>query len=279
MLEARPTRADVLPMLSFSFWLSLAGTLILLLASALALQVVPAMGIRGPKHAERLSRQPWVDILVGWFTVAPWAMTWLIAGGAGLAGSVGGQLLVLGVWCVLHTQAHSGKSKGVTLHKTLAGRLGAVRTYAALWFSLIALPLLISMRVMQIVIWPVFRRLMKLPREQQRVYFSFSRHKARGISGMDMVWGLYAEWAVGVWSLSGQIMRHAASLWCPMRFADDAKNTACVTDFPDIGRWGEPGSMESAARVIEQMHSGASAAWFGHPSRAAAADRPEQKAA
>jgi len=67
--------------------------------------------------------------------------------------------------------------------------------------------------------------------------------------------------------MSGQIARHCASMWCPMRFADEAKNRAFAVDFPDVERWGEANSLLGTERVIDQMYGGGSTAWFGHVSR------------
>lgn len=260
----------------FAFWLSLAGTLALVLSASLALQLMPGIGLYGRKRAERLARQPWVDVLVLALVAMPWVVAFVMGGVAGVFGACSGQMLGAIAFSFIHKYSQTQRQRTGGPIQALAKRIGAGRTYAALFLSLAALPLLITMRVMQMTIWPIFAGVLKLPREPHRAYFSFTRHQTKGLIGLDLLWALYAEWAIGVWSMSAQIMRHAASLWCPMRFGNDAKNKACVLDFPDIERWAEPCSLEGAVRVIEQMHSRGRTSWFGHASRAAAPETPAQ---
>jgi len=256
-------------MLTFELWLSLAATLALVLSIALGLQLVSGVGLYGPKRAERFSRQPWVDVYVFVMFALPWAACWLIAGWWGLLGSFGGQALAGLAWSVMHTHSVNKKDRGTGPIRALGKRVGIVRARLGALMCVSMLPLLVVMRAMQLTLWPVFRRVMGLPGEESKTYFSFTRQQTKGLVGSELVWALFWEWAVCVWSMSGQIVRHAASMFCPMRFVDDAKNRVCEVDFPDVARWGEPNSLAGCGRVIDQMYGGGSAAWFGHSSRAA----------
>lgn len=259
----------------FAYWISLGATLALALGVTLAFQIIPGAGLYGRKRAERLALQPWVDIFVFTLLALPWVVATLVGGAAGLLGACSGQALGSIAFSWIHRYAQDRKTLQPGPIRALAGRVGAVRVFLGLLISLSALPILIAMRAMQLTIWPVFARVMMLPRERSGMYFSFTRHKAKGMMGVDLLWALYTEWAMGVWALSAQIMRHAASLWCPMRFADDAKNTACATDFPDVARWGEPGDLQGAVRIVQEMHSKGRTSWFGHPSRATPHERQD----
>lgn len=260
-------------MLILVFWLSLAGTLLLILSASLGLQLIPGIGLYGKKRADRIARQPWADLLVFALVALPWIGALLIGGVVGLFGACAGQVLGAIAFAFIHKYSQTQRSRKPGPIKMLARRLGMVRTCAAMLFSLSALPVLIIMRAMQLTIWPLYAMALKLPREPHGAYVSFTRQKTAGLIGLDLLWALYTEWAIGVWAMSAQIMRHSASLWCPMRFGDDAKNTLCTLDFPDVQRWADHGSMDSTVRLIEQMHAPGRTAWFGHASRAT---QPEQ---
>ncbi|MCA9305720.1 MAG: hypothetical protein R3B46_13420 [Phycisphaerales bacterium] len=265
--EDRLRRADGRVMLTFAFWLSLGASMVVVLLTALGIQLASGVGLYAKKRGERLSKQPWVDVYVMVMLLAPWVGCAIVAGWWGLLGSFGGQAVAAAAWSVMHIYSHPKRDRGRGPTRALGKRVGRTRVWCAMGLSVVMLPMLVAMRVMQMTVWPLFRRLMRLPAENGAVYFSFTRHGATGLVGVELLWALYCEWAMGVWSMSGQIVRHCASMWCPMRFAEESKNRAFSVDFPDVERWGEANSLSGTERVIDQMYGGGSTAWFGHASR------------
>ena len=114
------------------------------------------------KKSDALLRAPLLDLMVGLFTWIPWIITFYLSRLHGLFGCFIGQWIMLSFFCNIHTMLHS--YKGPTLKHTLNQIIGPTRNHLGLLFSLLALPILLVVRLGQIVIYPLLVWTLNFPK-------------------------------------------------------------------------------------------------------------------
>jgi hypothetical protein len=235
---------------------------------ALVLITLPRLGKLGSGCLDILARVPALDVVVSCITWLPWLAGIWMDGLAGLVGVFIGQAAALTAWVILHEQMHRKAVRGPRIVKSLNKIVGRWRNHAALWVSLLALPLFWILRLGEIVIYPLLRWLLGFPKIRHADWISVSRHKFSDLVGHDLIWCLYCDWMTGIYSLGAEMLRVVESFWCPIRFTDATKCEKCRIDFPDIDQWTPAdGSMEDVTTLVENMYSGEQRHWFGHSVR------------
>lgn len=246
------------------------GALVLVaeLSLAFALSLTRRLGAIGRALSGALCRAPLLDVLVAVMTLVPPIAGLVIGSWPGVAAAIAGQLLSIAVWIVLHETVHRRAARGPRLVKTQNAIAGRWRNLTALWFSILALPILWIVRIGEITLYPPLRGLLGFPRYRHGDWVNVSRHKFEGLVGHDLIWCLYCDWMTGIYSLAGEMLRNVESFWCPIRFHDARKCENCRIDFPDIERWATPdGSVAPAVSLLERQYAGGHRAWFEHPAR------------
>ena len=240
------------------------------------LHVVAKMGKLGRRVMEFLRKAPGLDLVVAWFTTGPAVAGLIVFGWRGLLGGIVGQMVGLTVWGWGHELAHRNSVKGPRIVKVLNKLVGRWRNHGALWVSAMAVPVFWSVRIGELVVYPLLIWLLRFPKHKQGEWVNVSRHKFDGLVGHDLVWCLYCDWMTGVWSLGSEMLRNVESFWCPIRFSDVSKCTNCSMDFPDIWKWtAADGKMEDVTRLLEEKYGIGKEAeerpdrntWFGHQDR------------
>lgn len=249
----------------WSFSLVAGVTFTGLLVVAGLLHVIRRLGSGGRRIAGLLVRAPVLDWLVIYFTVLPLIVGPIVAGWAGLAGAVVGQVAAMLSWIQLHELANRQAVRGPRIVKSLNRIVGPWRNHAALWVTAIVLPGFSLVRLAQIFCYPLLHRLVGLPKYDAAEWVNVSRQKFEGLVGHDLIWCLYCDWMTGVWSLGTEMLRNVESFWCPIRFYSGKKCENCAIDFPDVdGGWvPADGTMSEVAQTIERMHGQGNHAWFG----------------
>jgi hypothetical protein len=248
---------------------SVAATTILVTAIAAFLSTAGSLGPAGRRFVDLSTRAPLLDFWVAAMTWLPWIIAAVIWGWAGLIGSVLGEMIALGLWCMGHEMAHREAARGPRIVKFINRTVGRWQNHLALWVTLIALPGFWFIRVLEVVsYWPLVV-LLGFPKYKQSEWINVSRQKFSGLVGHDLVWCLYCDWMTGVYSLGAEMLRNVESFWCPIRFYDGKKCANCRTDFPDIEHgWVAPtGTMADVEKTMEAMYGQGRREWFGHPAR------------
>lgn len=252
-------------------------------AALLALTgLLHAIGNYAPGLARLLRQAPGLDVVVFSFLVAPpvvavglWAGMdaydrpglWLLVVVAILA-----QSTTLVAWSFLHEMHPKHRGTRRTIFGTLNRAVGGWRNHLAVWWTCMAAPLFVLVRIAEYLVYPPLTWLVRLPKYRDADWINVSRTKFDGLVGYDLIWCLYCDWMTGVWSLGGEMLRNVESFWCPIRFSNTAKCANCKTDFPDIdGGWvDESAGMPAVQQVLEDKYvenPGKPNAWFGHPVR------------
>lgn len=264
----------------------MAATVVFLLVGAAALHVAARVA---PGFHGVLCRAPLLDVVVAYFTVAPWFLGPALATNAdainaglspiawwwGLLAGVAGQVVGLLIWERAHELRHREAARGPRIVKALNRTVGPVRNHAAVWWTALAVPVFWFIRFAEVVVYPPLVWIVRFPRYRQGEWINVSRHKFSGLVGHDLIWCLYCDWMTGVWSLGSEMLRNVESFWCPIRFIDEKKCENCVLDFPDVdGGWVRPeAGMAGAVGVVEAQYPPGQRenSWFGHPGRGKAA--------
>jgi len=244
---------------------SLLGTAVL----ATILTAAPRLGAAGRDIADRFARAPLLDLWLALLTWIPWVIAAIGAGWLGLAGSLLGQMLALGGWCLVHELLFRQDARGPRIVKFINRTVGRWPNHLALWLTLIALPGFWFIRILQITAyWPLVV-LLGFPKYKQAEWINVSRHKFQGLIGHDLIWCLYCDWMTGVYALGAEMLRNVESFWCPIRYHDDKKCQNCRIDFPDIdGGWvPADGNMHDVEKVMIAYYGAGRREWFGHPAR------------
>ena len=105
------------------------------------------------KKSDTLLRAPLLDLMVGLFTWVPWAAAFYFYSWHGLLGCFIGQMTMLSSFCNIHTMLHN--YKGPTIKHTLNQIVGPARNHLGLLFSLLALPILLVVRLGEILLYPL----------------------------------------------------------------------------------------------------------------------------
>jgi len=223
----------------------------------------------GSKKSDALLRAPILDLIVSLFTWIPWIATFCLYGLPGLLGCFIGQIVMLSSFCNIHTMLH--KYKGPTLKNTLNQIVGPTRNHMGLLISLLALPILLSVRFGEIFIYPLLVWTLNFPKYKSGDWINVSRQKFNGLVGHDLIWCLYCDWMTGIYALGGEMLRNLESFWCPIRFRSDKKCENCQIDFPDVKDWvSAQGTVEDVVEQIQRKYppeAEGPRAWFGHPIR------------
>ena len=250
------------------------------LGLAAILMLASRPSLRLPDLGDAIIRAPLLDLIIAMLTWLPWLAAGIIAGWLGVLGTILGQCAAMLLWTTLHELAHrdspedanNGREGGVPrINRYLSRTYGRWRNHLALWLTLIALPVLWQVRIVEIIAYPWLVWLLRFPRYRQGEWINVSRHKFEGLIGHDLIWCLYCDWMTGVYSLAGEMLRNVESFWCPIRFYDNKKCENCKLDFPDIeGGWvAAGGTMQDVQKLMEEKYpsNAQQPAWFGHPVR------------
>lgn len=245
-------------------------TLAAMLVGAGILHLLSRLGPAGRALSERMCRVPLLDLSITYFTIAPLIAGPIVAGWAGLAGAIAGQVAAVLIWGWLHELANLKAVRGPRIVRTINGIVGRFCNHAAVWLTALVTPVFWVVRVAQVFIYPPITWLVHLPKYRQGDWVSVSRQKFSGLVGHDRIWCLYCDWMTGVWSLGSEMLRNVESFWCPIKFASGVKCENCKLDFPDVvGGWvPADGTMAQVTAVLEEKYRGRSdMPWFGHPAR------------
>ncbi len=246
------------------------GSLAAVLGGAALLHLMGVLGAPGRAVLGWCARAPGLDLLVSWFTVAPWVVGAVVFGWGGVLGGICGQVVGLVLWCWGHELAHRDAVKGPRIVTVLNRLVGRPRNHVALWVTTLAVPLFWIVRLGEWIVYPPLIVLVRFPRYPMGEWVNVSRHKFDGLVGHDLIWCLYCDWMTGVWSLGSEMLRNVESFWCPIRFLDDKKCANCSVDFPDVmSKWvPADGSMGDVTKLLEKEYEGRGRySWFGHPER------------
>ena len=251
-------------------WLTwFVGLFLALAVLAAILTALPRLGRAGRGVADGLARVPALDVVVAMLSWIPWVAAGVAAGWRGLLASIAAQILVLTLWVVVHEAMHRREVRGPRIVKALNRIVGPWRNHAALWVSLLALPVFWAIRLSEILIYPLLRLLLGFPRLRHGQWVTVSRHKFDGLVGHDLIWCLYCDWMTGIYALGAEMLRVVESFWCPIQFIDPSKCEKCRIDFPDIDTgWIPPtGTMGDVEATLERMYASGRREWFSHPAR------------
>ena len=245
------------------------------------LSIIPRLGKTGWHLSAALCRAPLLDAIVASFTWLPWVIGAAVAGWAGFAGALVGEFATLGIWCLGHELVFREAARGPRIVKFHAKIVGRWRNHAALWVTLIALPIFWGIRLIQMTLWWTLPTLLNFPSYRQSEWINVSRHKFDGLVGHDLVWCLYCDWMTGVYSLGAEMLRNVESFWCPIRFYEGKKCANCSVDFPDVNNgWVAPDrSMADVVAKMEDMYGEGRREWFGHPARLTVKGQPIEELA
>ena len=243
------------------------------------LHLLSRLGAPVRELARLACQAPGLDMLIAYFIAAPWvaaivcAVVWeqRVPGALGTLGAVVvAQLAALLIWIALHEIACRKQVKGLRVVTTLNAIVGPVRNLLAVWWTGLAVPLFLLIRLAEWVIYPPLIWLVKFPRYNQAQWVNVSRQKFDGLVGYDRIWCLYCDWMTGVWALGGEMLRNVESFWCPIRFSSTAKCENCKHDFPDVvGEWipADRDLSEVTALLKRKYSKDGPNAWFGHSVR------------
>jgi hypothetical protein len=242
-----------------------------ILAVAVVLHAFGKLGRPGRGVSALFCRAPGLDVVVAIFTWVPWVPGLWFGSWPGLLAAFVGQLAALSVWVVGHEWANRDAAAGPRIVKVLNRTVGRWRNHAALWVTVMALPLFWMIRAAQLLVYPMLVVLLQFPRYKQGEWVNCSRQKFSGLVGHDLIWCLYCDWMTGVYSLGAEMLRNVESFWCPIRFYDGKKCENCRVDFPDVdGGWVKAdGTMADVEAKMVQMYGSGRREWFGHPARGA----------
>lgn len=263
--------------------LTLLGSIVLgLLALAGVLHALPRLGGLGRAMADKCIRAPGLDVVIVLFTVAPMVVgavvgvpmerAWLgtVAGGAV---GVLAMALTLIVWSRIHEALSPKRRKSQRISVTMSSIVGTARNHLAVWWTTLAAPLFVLVRIAEVIVYPPLTWLVRLPRYNHGDWVNVSRQKFGGLVGYDLAWCLYCDWMTGVWSLGAEMLRNVESFWCPIRFYDGKKCENCKVDFPDVAHgWVDPAAgatLEDVTATLREKYPGPNGvnSWFGHPDR------------
>lgn len=232
------------------------------------------------RKIESLTRAPAVDVILSLLTWVPWVAGGMYGGWAMLLGTIAGELAALYLWCFTHELMYRHDPGNRRLVKFINRHVGKWRNHAALWATLLALPVFWMIRFGELTFyWPLVW-LLNFPRYKQSEWVNVSRQKFDGLIGHDLVWCLYCDWMTGVYSLGAEMLRNVESFWCPIRYYDGKKCDNCKLDFPDIANGWVPasGNMNDVERLMEARYANGERAWFGHPVRLTVEGKPRMEA-
>lgn len=244
--------------------------LVSLLATSLFLALLTAL-LLASRGLKRFCASGYgLDFAVTLYTGLPGLLGAVFGGWAGLGGSIVGSLICLYGFCLVHPLIR--RQKQPTIIGLLNKRVGFWNNQLGLLATLPAVPLFLHLCYAEILLYPLFVKLVRFPRYDRKAWVNVSRHKHEGLVGADLIWCLYCDWMTGTVSMAAEMLRNVESFWCPVRFSSEKKCANCRVDFPDIDVWKTPkdGSMKPVVEQMEEKYfSGKNKtnSWFGHPDR------------
>lgn len=177
------------------------------------------------------------------FTWVPWVLCFYVGAWQGLGICLLAQIVSLEIFSVSHTIFR--RYRGAKIRHALDEIVGPVRNHLGLLITLMILPIMWIIRVGQLTIYPLQVLTLGFPWYKHREWVSVSRQKFEGLVGHDLVWCLFCEWVLSIYSFGAEMIRNNESWWCPIQFHDQDKCAKCVGDFPDLNIWVKPeGSMQ-----------------------------------
>jgi len=192
-----------------------------------------------------VARAPMLDVLASMLTWLPWLAAFYARGWQGLGLCLAAQLLSLEAFSLVHGFAHRSTSGGAKIRHALDEVVGPVRNRVGLWVTLLILPAMWMIRLGQCTVYPLQVWGLGFPWYRHSDWVSLNRQKFQGLVGHDLIWCLYCEWVLSIYSLGAEMIRNNESWWCPIQFHDLEKCQRCVPDFPDIAKWVPPtGSLQ-----------------------------------
>src|SRR5688572_19165757 len=96
-----------------ALWITALG----LVALAVALSLLPRLGMGGWKVSEALTKAPLLDLIVALFTIIPWIVAAVLGGWPAFLGAVLGQFAALAVWTAGHELAFRKETEGPRIVK------------------------------------------------------------------------------------------------------------------------------------------------------------------
>src|SRR5438552_4095408 len=117
--------------------------------------ILMALGKLG-RAGQALARAPLLDLVFAALTWLPWLVAGIVAGWIGVAGTIAGQAAALLIWITLHEWTHrpSPNARSPRLVGYISQHYGRWRNHAALWITLMGLPVLWLIRITEIVAYP-----------------------------------------------------------------------------------------------------------------------------
>ena len=252
-----------------SFLIIFSTVLVLELAIALLLTLMPRFGSVGKDIAEGCTQVPVLDGVLSVMIWIPWLVCGLVAGWLGVVVTLVAQITAMQMWCLAHELSHRQARHHACIARFHNRRIGWWRNNLALWATTIVLPVFFLIRLAEVFVYPTLIWLLGFPKYEHRDWVNVSRHKFQGLIGSDLIWCLYCDWMTGVYSLGAEMLRNVESFWCPIRFYDDKKCENCKIDFPDLERdWvAANGNMGEVEALLQKMYGDRASSWFGHPER------------
>lgn len=240
------------------------------LALAWFLTLLPLIGKPGRVLSDQLTQAPGLDVALAGLIWVPWILGGAIAGWLGVLATVIGQVIAMQLWILGHEQMHRQALQGPRIVSYLNDRFGWWRNNLALWVTSFSVPVFLSIRIAQVLLYPLLVKLLNFRDYNHSEWVNVSRQKFEGLVGHDLIWCLYCDWMTGVYSLGAEMLRNVESFWCPIRFYHGKKCENCQLDFPDInGGWVavDATMTEVVDTLDQQMPSDRPWSWFGHPEK------------
>lgn len=246
-----------------------AATLVLEITFILLLSSMSRVGSFGKILSEACTRSPGLDFILSVIVWIPWLVGSLVAGWFGLVATLIGQIIAMQLWILLDELMHREARSGSRIVYFLNKQVGWWRNHLGLWVSTLALPVFFSIRLAEIVIYPLLVWILGFPQYKHGDWVNVSRQKFSGLVGHDLIWCLYCDWMTGVYSLGAEMLRNVESFWCPIRFYNGKKCENCKLDFPDLenGWVAADKQMDDVVELMENKYSDRLHSWFGHSER------------
>lgn len=216
-------------------------TFLMLMAVTLGWLALLTLAIFAGRRLSWVARPPAIDLIIISFTVVPWVGAWEAgrrmqghwSGGlAGLVAAVAAQFAALELFELIHSQQAARRgTPSFEINRTLGRRHGAWRNRMALWVTVPSVPFFLLARMGQFTGYGPLILLLGFTKFRHSDYITVSRQKIRNLVGADLVWCLYCDWMVGLWSLSTEMLNEVESYWCPLTFADQDKCEKCARFF------------------------------------------------
>jgi hypothetical protein len=192
---------------------------------------------------DAVTRAPLLDLVCSLFSWVPWVLCFAQGSWRALGLCLVAQFVSIEIFSLTHTWLHG--YRGPKIRHALDEVVGPLRNHTGLMVTLMIVPIVWMIRLGQVTVYPLQVLGLGFPWYRHADWVSVNRQKFRGLVGHDLVWCLYCEWVLSIYSLGAEMIRNNESWWCPIQFHDADKCARCVTDFPAIPKWVNPeGSMQ-----------------------------------